>query len=126
MNATASVFLGPLQNLLGYFQRERQFKSEKKDAALSAINNALTETLKYLERGGAEKCFDRMEELRLANLWRDAAIKVRHVSAEMATQLNDKSLYWADHLEWSRDEVVQRKIDIHSIQSGFRALLSDA
>lgn len=126
MNATASVLLGPLQNLLGYFQRERQYKSDKKDAALSAINNALTETLKYLERGGAEKCLDRMEELRLSNLWKDAAIKARHVSEEMAMRLNDKSLYWADSLEWSREEVVRRRIDIQSVQSGFSALLRDA
>ena len=35
--ANVSVVIGPLQKLLEYFQRDRHFKSDRKDEALRAL-----------------------------------------------------------------------------------------
>ena len=119
----ASVFFAPLQGLLSYFQQDRHYRDDKKDAALLAIQTALIETRKYVEESGGDKCFDRDKEFRLSTLWAEAAIKARHVSNEMAQRLNDKSMYWSDQFEWSHEEVSSRQIDLDSIQDQVSALL---
>lgn len=125
MSAEASLLLGPLQNLLSWFQKERHYKDDKKDAALEAINTALIATRQYIEESQGQKCIDRTREFQLSGLWADAAIKSRHASVELAIRLNDKSAYWSDSLEWSSDEVNTKQIDLESIQQEVRALLSD-
>lgn len=120
-----SVLLGPLQNLLSYFQRDAQFKSAQKDAALAAIEVALTATLKYIEESNGEKCFDRGAEYQLSTLWSDAARKVRHVSRDLSARLQDKADYWADQLKWSSIEVIDRKIRIIEIRAAYRELLAN-
>jgi len=114
--AEASVFLGPLQTLLKYLQLDRHHRSEAKDAALLALNEALLATKKYLELA----CEDRAEEYRLASLWGTAAVKARHASTELAARLQDKSVYWSDRFKWSREEVLNRRIDFDGLERDFR------
>lgn len=120
-----SVLLAPLQNLLSFFQRDAHFKSAQKDAALAAIDAALNATLKYIEDSDGQKCFDRETEYQLSTLWGDAARKVRHVSRDLSTRLQDKADYWADKLEWSSSEVLDRKIRITEIRAAYRELLAN-
>ena len=79
-----------------------QDEDEKKDQALAAINKALLETKRYLERHESKKAAARKVEFHLAELWADAAAKARYASNEIAIRLNNKSLYWSDNLKWSR------------------------
>lgn len=118
-----SVFLSPLQNILSYFQKDAQFKSAQKDAAIAAVSAAINATLKYIEESGGHKCFDRDVEFELSSLWSDAAIKVRHVSRGFSHRLNEKADYWVDKLEWSPDEVMERKIRLVEIRQEYRDLL---
>ena len=120
-----SLLLAPLQNLLSYFQRDAQFKSAQKDAALAAIDAALTATLKYIEEISGQKCFDRGAEYHLSTLWGGAARKVRHVSRDLSVRLQDKADYWADQLQWSSSEVIDRKIRIVEIRTAYRELLAN-
>ncbi len=121
-----SVLFGPLQSLLGYFQRDRYYKDEKKDAALLAINHALIETKKYLEKNRGKEDPDREKEYELSELWAQAATKARYASTDLAGRLQDKSAYWSESLEfrWSSDEVLSRRIDIDSIEAQIKELLS--
>ncbi len=118
--ADASLFLGPLETLLKYLQMDRHHRSEAKDAALLAINEALVATKKYIELTSE----NREEEYRLASLWGAAAVKARHASTELAVRLQDKSLYWSDRFKWSRNEVVKRRIDFDALERDFRELLT--
>jgi len=126
MSDVASVLLSPLLSLLGTFQKERHYKDEKKDSALLAISNALTETKKYIEFNNGEKCADREQEYKLSQLWADAAVKSRYAAGDLAQRLQDKSLYWADNFEWSRDEVLERKIDLESVEKQVQELLKQS
>lgn len=121
MDGMASVFLGPLQGLLNTFQSERHYKDKKKDDALIAIQKALLETKKYVELSGSVD--DRAKEYELAQLWVEASIKARHASKELMRRLHDKSKYWADTIEWSSDEILDRRIDFLSIENQLDELL---
>ena len=118
--ADFSVLLAPLQGLLTYFQEDHRVREEKKDAALLAIKTALIESRKYVELSGG--C-DREKEYDLAQLWADAAVKARHASQDLAERLNDKSAYWSGNLEWSREEVLARRIDFASVEAAVNELL---
>lgn len=124
MNAEASVFLVPLQKLLEYFQRDRHVRDEKKDAALLAINSALVATEKYIEIGCGRDSSVREKEYHLAELWGEAAVRIRHASPEMALRLRDKADYWLDRFEWSREEVLLKRIDLDSVRHTAREVLA--
>lgn len=121
----ASVLLGPLQKLLEYFQRDRHFRTKQKDDALAALQLALTKTLEYLERSNGEKGFDREVEFELSQAWSDAALRIRHVSRELAQRLAVKAEYWADRLDWSLDEVVERRIQLGEIREELNQLIAE-
>jgi len=118
-----SVLIKPLMGLLDTFRAERHYKDDKKEEALLAINKALIETRLYLEASKGEKCYDREKEGKLAHLWAEASIKSKNANRELVGRLHDKSLYWTDQLKWSREEVLDRGIDLDSIQEQLNKLL---
>lgn len=126
MPVEATVLLGPLQNLLGWFQKNRMHKDERKDAALEAMNKALFASMKYVEEQRSANDPDRNREYELAELWADAAAKARHASEELAMQLQDKSVFWTKQIKWSREEVLLKRIDFEAIQHEITLLLKGA
>lgn len=114
-------FLSPLQDLLKTFQKERHYQNEKKELALIAIQNALIETKKHL----ALTSENRGNEFYLANLWADASAKIRFYSSDLASRLNDKSKYWQDEFVWSKDIILDKKIDFESIEKEIDYLLKE-
>lgn len=126
MSPELTVFLGPLQSLLAWFQKHRGVKDEQKDLALHAMNKALITTKKYLEEKGVDGPADRAREFELAELWADAATKARHASGELAARLNDKSQHWSEPLKWSREEILLKRIDLESVQHEVKQLLTEA
>ena len=123
MSITASVFLAPLQGLLDTLQRERHHKSDKVDKALHSLHKALIETKRYIEESNGEKCYNRETEYKLSQLWADASVEARHASNDLVQQLHDKSLYWSDKIEWKRSEILEKKIDLESIETQIKSLL---
>ena len=123
MSMEASVLLGPLQSLLGWFQKNRQHQDAQKDVALEAINKALIASMKYSEEQSESQTPNRDREFELAELWANAATKVRHASIELAERLQDKSVYWSRQIKWSREEVLLKRIDFAAVQHGISLLL---
>lgn len=126
MAVEATVLLGPLQNLLGWFQKNRMHKDEEKDAALEAINKALFASMKYVEEQQRSNHPIRDREFELAELWANAAAKARHASSELSVRLQDKSVYWTNPIRWSREEVLEKRIDFLTIQHEIRQLITGA
>lgn len=125
MAAELTFLIGPLQNLLGWFQKNRLHKDTQKDAALESINKALFASLRYAEELRNTNSEDRTREFELAELWANAAAKVRHASQNLSSRLQDKSIYWTKQIKWSRDEVVRRRIDFEAIQNEITQLLDN-
>ena len=111
--------------MLGWFQKNRLHKDAQKDAALESINKALFASMRYAEELRISNVEDRSREFELAELWANAAAKVRHASQDLSSRLKDKSIYWTKQIKWSRDEVVRRKIDFEAIQSEITKLLDN-
>ena len=123
--AELTLLLGPLQNLLGWFQKNRLHKDAQKDAALESINRALFASMRYAEEQRNSNIEDRSREFELAELWANAAAKVRHASQDLSSRLQDKSIYWTKQMKWSHEEVVRRRIDFEAIQSEIAQLLDN-
>lgn len=123
MTVEASILLGPLQNLLGWFQKNRQHRDAQKDAALEAINKALIASMKYSEEQKESQILDRDREFELAELWANAATKARHASMDLSERLQDKSVYWSKKIKWSREEVLRKRIDFEAVQHEISILL---
>ena len=122
----ALALLGPLQNLLTWFQKNRMHKDEQKDAALGAINKALFASMKYVEEQRHNGASDRAREFELAELWANAAASVRHASSDLAMRLQDKSVFWSEEIKWSREEVLLKRIDFEAVQHEIKQLLKVA
>lgn len=121
------MILDALEKLLAYFQKERHSQDEKTVAALNAINEALTETKKYIEFSGGEKCRDREKEFGLSKLWDKASVavlSVRAVDPNFPTALHEKALYWADQFEWTDQKVEEKQIRINHIERQISNLLN--
>ena len=121
------MILDTLEKLLKYLQKERHSQDEKTVAALNAINEALTETKKYIEFSGGEKCRDREKEFGLSTLWDKASVavlSVRAVDSNFPSSLHEKALYWADQNEWTNQKVEEKKIRISHVENQVSALLN--
>jgi len=101
-------------------------KDEQKDAALEAINKALFASMKYVEEQQGLNQPNRDREFELAELWANAAAKVRHASLGLSAQLQDKSIYWTKPIKWSREEVLRKRIDFVAIQHEIKQLIAGA
>ena len=117
-----TVFLAPLQKLLGTFQKERHYQDDKREEALKAIQKALIETKKHVELSPE----NRENEFDLAHLWADASSKIRYMNADLADRLNDKSKYWQDDFAWSSEVVLEKQIDFDSIEKQIESLLQSS
>jgi hypothetical protein len=124
MPTEATILLAPLQNLLSWFQKNRMHKDEQKDAALEAINKALFASMKYVEEQRPSSKPNRKQEFELAELWANAAAKVRHASKDLSMVLQDKSIYWSNEIKWSREEVLEKRIDFEAVQREIKQLLN--
>jgi len=96
-------------NFLIYLQTQRIEKDKNYDDALLAILEAITETQTYLEDDSITKR-NRATELRLSKLWNTAAIKIKNLDPQLASELKYKGLYWLDQLNLSRREIYQKGI----------------
>ena len=76
-----------------------------------------------MEKSEGTTSVDRDHEYQLAQLWAEAATKVRYASIDLAERLQNKSVYWSEDFKWSRDEVLSKQIDLDSIQRQVMDLL---
>ena len=112
-----------LVELLKYFRDEDHWESEKKDAALNAIRDALQETKVYITRlnNGSEE--DRDKEIELSNLWSKASIATRHVDRELAKRLGTKGNYWLAPETWTLDDIYEEDIKLERIDAELSEML---
>jgi hypothetical protein len=123
-----AVLLGPLQGLLGYFQREHHHDDEEerhaeaeRQEALQAMYQALITTKKYQEL--QPHGVDRAKQLELSNLWAAAAIKSRRYLQEAMPWNLEKANYWLDEIKWPEEKVKARGIDLATVEATIAELI---
>src|ERR1700721_4320747 len=123
-----AVLLGPLQGLLGYFQREHHHDVEEerraeaeRQAALQAMYQALITTKKYQEL--QPHGVGREKQLELSNLWATAAIKSRRYFQEAMPWNLEKASYWLDEIKWPEEKAKARGIDLATVEAKIAELI---
>ena len=115
------AFTRALQKLLNTIQNERHYQSDRREAALKAIQRALIETKKHIEMSEG----DRSDEYLLASLWAEASAAVRYYDEDFARKLNVKSRFWQDPGAWPQEIVSEKGIDLSSIEKEIEAMLKN-
>ena len=134
-----SILASSLQQLLGYFQRERHYSEnfrrlveKDREEALLATHKALVETRKYLEplygKEGADlhAARDRDTEYRLSELWAISAI--RSTKFMDTSPDSDKASGWLHGLRWETWEMREQRnralgIDLETIERRLAAMI---
>lgn len=90
---------------------------KKEETAISALLDALSETMIYLGRVEEDpEKIKRDDEESLSRLWKEAAKKVRPYNQELSKRCNAKGLYWGNPTYFTNEEIKEMKISITDIQ----------
>ncbi|MDK9685476.1 hypothetical protein [Pseudoalteromonas shioyasakiensis] len=93
--------------------------------ALEAILEAITMTRKYIAI--LPEGFSREQELELARYWGKAEICCS-LSIDMERPFNeacDKAVYWASELKMTKEELVEKGLDLNSVEKNYHILLRE-
>ncbi len=112
-----------LTELLKYIRDERHWESEKKDAALNAIREALQATRTYVSNLNSGMPANRKQEEELSDLWSTAAVAARHIDRELAHRLDIKGCYWLEPDTWAVDDIYEAGIKLERVEAEFREML---
>ncbi len=110
-------------NVLGLIRDGKVEKDEKIDSALHALYTALSETKAYtvLLNEGAERT--RKKEFKLAQLWHDASVPLRHIEPELAHKCFLKGSYWLEPEAWNDAKIEENQIALAKVFEETRELL---
>jgi len=120
--ALAQLFDKSLK-VLGLVRQGKKERNDKIDRALFALYTALNETMAYLDDLKSGKRSSRSRERKLAHLWHDASVPVRHIDRDLAQRCFLKGSLWLEPETWSKDRVRQNQITINNILDAVRELL---
>lgn len=112
-----------LIELLKYFQDERHYKTDKRDEALKAINEAVQETRKHIRKVDEGEPENIDKEMELSSLWSKAAIPARYFSKQLAEKCYIKSGYWSEPDTWNYAQIKGEGITLDHIQEELKKLL---
>lgn len=113
-----------LISLLGSIANLSTEKRELADRALTAVADALNETYLYY-RDLPKKGRDLDIEGELVKAWRNAAIPLRHIDAELARGCEHKSEYWLNPEGWDDQAIIDAGIRLADVRDRYRKLLNE-
>ncbi len=99
-------------------------KRELADGAYLSISTALTETCLYVAQFNKTREPNFETQARLAKLWAEAAIPLRHIDSELSEICEYKSEYWVDPQSWDSSNSNSIEIDLVSVRNKYRAKLN--
>jgi len=110
-------------NVLGLIRDGNIKKDEKIDNSLHALYAALSETKAYsvLLNEGAKR--NRDKEFKLAELWHEASVSLRHVEPELAHKYFLKGSYWLEPDAWDEAKIKENQIALDKVFEETRELL---
>ena len=112
-------FLG----IIGLIRGGKVKRDEKINAALHALNTALCETKDYVARLNEGEPSDRRHEHKLARLWHDASVPIRHIDPDLAARCFLKGSYWMEPDAWTHARVEESRIALDEVHASVRELL---
>lgn len=116
------MVLGAVAIAIPVLQGTVDNRRSQRDAALSALYMALTETQYYVQKYRASDSRDLEIERQLAALWFQASVPLRHFDRNLADLCQHKRDYWINPETWTADENIQKQIKLEAMQGKFDEL----
>lgn len=115
--------IAAITNLLGTLGGFHRHRSDREDAALELLFQAINETKIYLARLQQGRARSRKREEALSRQWSAAAVAVRRIDPQLANRCLMKSDHWLWPDRWSKRQVKQARIGIDEIHATAKGLL---
>jgi hypothetical protein len=113
-----------LQQLRAWFNDLpiEEVRSEKYNASINAVGEALLQTRQYQKRLADGEESDPVTEGRLSQLWHDAATEIRPYNADLSWLCEVKGHGWADARVWSKPEYKDLPVSLDQMMQRLRNL----
>ena len=114
--------LALLSTWLDRMRVDRHRNDEQLEAALITLQRAVVATQTYLADTSGRQQVEREREEKLAQLWAEAAVRVRHVDVVLADTCGIKRDYWIDPASFSAGHTEEARIRIDRVAREIEAL----
>lgn len=112
----AAWVLDRINWLIGRFAEREDRNIERKQGAIDALLDALTETRIYFGTQRIERKRNRQKEEELSRLWSEASRKVKPIDEDLAHRCYVKGTYWADPIGWGEKDFLEAGIAIEQVE----------
>ena len=110
-------------NVIGLIRDGKVKKNTQIDKALLALYAALSETKAYVAYIAEGKPYDRQREHKLAKLWHEATVPLRHIDKDLANRCFLKGSYWMEPDSWTEAGIEENRIALDQVFESTRDLL---
>lgn len=108
-----------LLKLIPIIDKVSNEKRDFKDKAIDALSKAISETDFYIQRSLNKDKRDENRERELVELWRKAAIPLRHFDEELSEICKYKSDYWVNPEVWKPSLANNKSISLKSVKEKY-------
>ena len=116
----AIKFISPTTAIFNLLEENRKLK----DGALIVTSNAIYETSLYCRYLELFLKRDLEREAQVAKCWSEAAIQMRHLDKKFASICDNKSEYWINPDNYTKDDVLKLGIGLKSVRQAYRKILN--
>lgn len=117
------IILDKFLNVLGLIRDGKVKKDAQIDKALLALYAALSETKAYVACLEEGKPHDRQHEHKLAKMWHEASVPLRHIDPDLAERCFIKGSYWMERKSWTEARIKENRIALDQVFESTRDLL---
>jgi hypothetical protein len=115
---------GEIYDVVKNYQVTKVQAHERYKVAVLAIATAADETRAYLSQLRGPESTDQVQERRLSDLWRHAAVELVEFDRELAMRCELKADYWSYPGRWRRKDIAQARILLKDISQEVHRLIT--
>ncbi len=119
----AIVIFDKFLKIIGLIRTGEIKRDEQIDESLHALYDALTETKAYVARLNDRQPNDRDQELKIARMWHNASVPIRHIDPDLAHRCFLKGSYWLEPNVWTDDKIQDSRIGLDQVLESTKELL---
>ena len=121
--SVAFIIFDKCLNAIGLIRDGKVKKNTQTDKALLSLYAALSETKAYVAYIAEGKPCDRQREYKLAKLWHEATVPLRHIDKDLADRCFLKGSYWMEPESWTEAGIKENRIALDQVFESTRDLL---
>lgn len=119
----ALVIFDKFLKIIGLIRSGEIKRDEQIDESLHALYDALTETKAYVARLNDGQPNDRDQEMKIARMWHNASVPIRHIDPDLAHKCFLKGSYWHEPDSWTDARIRENGIALDQVLDNTKDLL---